>query len=218
MEENPPDVPRRVDARRNRDRLVAVARAAFIECGADIPLDEVARRAEVGAATVYRHFGDRAGLIRAVVIAHAEEVLAQARTAWVEEPTAWDALRRFVLDAGASGYGAVSPVVGGHVPRDAEVVETIGRASELIGRMVSGAQREGMLRPDVTVGDIRLLLTLITRPLPSAPEHLQQALSLRYLHLVLDGMTTSGADVLPPPALTGAQLDEQFVLHTTRYS
>jgi len=62
----------RLDAVRNQERIVAAAAAAFAELGAEATLDEVARRAGVGVATVYRRFGNRDQLLRAVV----EHVLA----------------------------------------------------------------------------------------------------------------------------------------------
>ena len=57
----------RVDALRNRERIVAAARDLFTEVGSQAPIDEVARRAGIGNATVYRHFPDRDALVLAVV-------------------------------------------------------------------------------------------------------------------------------------------------------
>src|SRR5690242_13428523 len=57
---------RRADASRNHERILIAARAVFVEHGLDASLDEVARRAGVGNATLYRHFGDREDLIRQV--------------------------------------------------------------------------------------------------------------------------------------------------------
>ncbi|MFJ1461171.1 TetR/AcrR family transcriptional regulator [Nocardia sp. N2S4-5] len=63
--------PRRADAERNRAALLAAAERLFDERGTDVPLDEVAKTAEVANATLYRHFATRADLIAAV---YAEEV------------------------------------------------------------------------------------------------------------------------------------------------
>ena len=68
-----PRRPRRADARRNYALLLAAAREVFSERGAGAPLDEVARRAGIGNATMYRHFPDRRELIIAV---YADEVAA----------------------------------------------------------------------------------------------------------------------------------------------
>lgn len=57
----------RADAKRNRDRIVEVARVVFREKGYDAPLDEIARRAEVGPGTLYRHFPCRDDLVDAVM-------------------------------------------------------------------------------------------------------------------------------------------------------
>src|SRR5258707_4517963 len=55
----------RKDVLRNRRRVVAAARAAFVQLGPDVSLEEIARRAGVGATTLYRHFADREALAEA---------------------------------------------------------------------------------------------------------------------------------------------------------
>ena len=60
-----PDRPLRTDAARNRTAIVAAAQRAFAESGLQVPFDEIARRAGVGEATLYRRFPDRASLIAA---------------------------------------------------------------------------------------------------------------------------------------------------------
>jgi AcrR family transcriptional regulator len=59
--------PMRQDAVRNRERVLAAAREAFAEEGIQVPIDEIARRAEVGAGTVYRHFPTKEALYEAVL-------------------------------------------------------------------------------------------------------------------------------------------------------
>src|SRR5438046_6520365 len=82
---SPPDTPRRADARRNRERLLAAATSAFAEQGADAPLEDIARRAGVGIGTLYRHFPTRLDLQAAVfrsqvsaVCGKGDELLEQA--------------------------------------------------------------------------------------------------------------------------------------------
>src|SRR5215216_6625186 len=69
----------RADARRNRDRLIAAAREAFAERGAEASLDDIARRAGVGPGTLYRHFPTRLTLIEAVYRDGVEALCAEAR-------------------------------------------------------------------------------------------------------------------------------------------
>ncbi len=71
--------PMRADARRNYERLVATATAAFAERGAEASLDDIARRAGVGSGTLYRHFPTRQALLEAVYRDQVEELCSQAR-------------------------------------------------------------------------------------------------------------------------------------------
>ena len=64
----------RADAQRNRDRIIEVARTVFREKGYDAPLDEIARKAGVGAGTLYRHFPTRDALLDAVMQAWVDSV------------------------------------------------------------------------------------------------------------------------------------------------
>ena len=85
--------PLRADARRNREKVLAAARAVFAEQGVDAQMDDVARRADVGVGTVYRHFPTKDALLNAltdelfdVIAAHAREMLE------LDDP--WEAFKR----------------------------------------------------------------------------------------------------------------------------
>src|SRR5437660_5191579 len=75
----------RADAVRNRAHLLAAAREVFVEQGADAPLDQIARRAGVGIATLYRGFPQRQTLLRAVALDVLARAGDQARAAEAEE-------------------------------------------------------------------------------------------------------------------------------------
>jgi AcrR family transcriptional regulator len=81
-----PRRPRRADAQRNYDLLLAAAREVFAERGADAPLDEIARRAGIGNATMYRHFPDRRELLAAVYSDELDKLCAQADVLLAAEP------------------------------------------------------------------------------------------------------------------------------------
>jgi AcrR family transcriptional regulator len=85
----------RADARRNYERIVATARDAFFEHGVDVPLDDIAKRAEVGPGTLYRHFPTRDALIEAVYRTEIEELADRAETLARELPPA-DAVREWM--------------------------------------------------------------------------------------------------------------------------
>jgi AcrR family transcriptional regulator len=83
--------PHRADAARNFDAILNAARAAFTEHGTDAALDDIARRAAVGPATLYRNFATRGDLIEAVYVAEVDSLCQDAtRLATEEEP--WPAL------------------------------------------------------------------------------------------------------------------------------
>src|ERR1700761_8942102 len=82
--------PKRADARRNYDKVVAAAREAFAEGGTATSLEEIARRAEVGIGTLYRNFPNRQALLEAVYVGEVEDVSRSAEDFDGAEP--WDAL------------------------------------------------------------------------------------------------------------------------------
>jgi AcrR family transcriptional regulator len=86
----------RVDAQRNRERILEVAREAFTENGAEATMDDIARRAEVGPGTLYRHFPTRDALIEAVFRSEVEKLtVAGQRFAATMRPV--EALRAWML-------------------------------------------------------------------------------------------------------------------------
>ena len=91
-------VPRkpRTDARRNRERILEVAKEAFTRFGADASLDDMARQAGVGAGTLYRHFPTRDVLIEAVYRSEVEK-LAAAERKFTETMSPLGALRTWML-------------------------------------------------------------------------------------------------------------------------
>src|SRR3954454_13076228 len=82
--------PKRADARRNYEKVLAAARDAFAEGGEATSLEEIARRAGVGIGTLYRHFPSRQALLEAVYVGEVEEVCRSA--AELSEMDPWDAL------------------------------------------------------------------------------------------------------------------------------
>jgi AcrR family transcriptional regulator len=89
--QRPPRRPRRADAQRNHELLLAAAREVFTERGADAPLDDIARRAGIGNATMYRHFPTRRDLIVAVYTDEVAALCAQGE-ALLEDQSPGDAL------------------------------------------------------------------------------------------------------------------------------
>lgn len=118
MTDAKPAAPRlRADASRNRARIITAAREAFVEHGADVPLDEIARRAGVGNATLYRNFADRRELIHHVTLSVMTRVLDHAAVAVAEEPDPFEAVSRFAHAAADERIGALCPLLSDHIDR-----------------------------------------------------------------------------------------------------
>jgi AcrR family transcriptional regulator len=199
--------PLRADARRNRDQLLVAARDVFVEEGPDAPLDGVARRAGLGIATLYRRFPDRPSLMRAVVLDVLGRTAYEARLALAEEPDAFQALIRYMHRAVELRVAAVIPALLGQVVLDDE--ETLlarAEASRPLQAIIDAAHSAGMLRPDVTFGDIGLLVIRFSRPLPGGfPRDLNDRLAHRHLDLLVSGLRavdSADVQVLGGPLLT----------------
>src|SRR5437763_10334247 len=82
--------PKRADARRNYEKVLAAAREAFAEGGESTSLEEIARRADVGIGTLYRHFPNRQVLLEAVYVGGVEDVCRSA--AELSDGDPWEAL------------------------------------------------------------------------------------------------------------------------------
>ena len=123
----------RADAVRNRERIVAAARDLFTEVGSQAPIDEVARRAGIGNATVYRHFPDRDALILGVVRHVVKRTGDRAEQAIAEAGESFEALSRFVHACADEQIGAVCVILEGEYdPGDTEVVALAARLSVLV--------------------------------------------------------------------------------------
>jgi AcrR family transcriptional regulator len=198
----------RADARRNRDQLLVAARDVFVEHGPNAPLDEIARRAGVGIATLYRRFPDRASLQRAVAIDVLRRIGHEAARALEEETDPFAALARYMHAALDARVAAVMPALGPAVPvEEAEFLAARDAAVEPVQRIIAAAQAAGTLRPDASFGDIGLMLIRLSRPLPNAfPSEMERALAHRHLDLVIDGLRAHDALPLSGPALSLEEL------------
>ncbi|MFF0328651.1 TetR/AcrR family transcriptional regulator [Nonomuraea angiospora] len=155
-----PDKPLRADARRNRARVLQAAEAAFSAEGMAVPLDEIARRAGVGAGTVYRHFPSKEALFEAVVHDRIAQFAEEARTlaaaewpgeeffAFLGRMVDQAMLNKALCDALEAAGSPVKPSDG--VQRD---------VWESFGALLGAAQRAGAVRADVDVSDLRALLS-----------------------------------------------------------
>ncbi len=188
----------RADARRNRDQILAAAKRWFSVQGPDVPMEEIARAAGVGIGTLYRRFPDREALIQAVARDSFEKALAEARAAVAEEPTAWEALVRFLHQSQelrlTMQLAMTSPPR--IVLRDDEERNELRRALiEVLDTVVHAAQAEGTLRGDIDTGDVAMVFALLVRQVPKTDDAVAGLAAERCMALILDGLRapSSGA-------------------------
>ncbi|MCX2183255.1 TetR/AcrR family transcriptional regulator [Streptomyces sp. SKN60] len=193
----------RADALRNRERIVTAAREMFVEFGAQVPLDEIARRAGVGNATLYRNFPERADLVREVVLSLTARITERAHEAAEEESDPFVALRRFTHAAADERVGALCPMLDGDFDKHhPDLLAERSRLEEAVQGLVDRAQAAGRMRTDVGVGDLMVAVSQLTRPLPGTACLNMDRFVHRHLQLFLDGLETPARSELPGSAAT----------------
>ncbi|MET1074484.1 MAG: helix-turn-helix domain-containing protein [Umezawaea sp.] len=204
-----PGTPLRADARRNRDQIIAAARAIFVEQGPSAPMEEIARAAGVGVGTLYRRFPDRGTLIREVAADSFARALTEARASIEEEPTHWDALVRFIgfsRELRLTLHLAMISEQAGDIIRDDPSTEESRRVLMTdLDSMVKGAQAEGKVRPDIGTGDVAMLFILLMRQLPDKLEQIDGAAD-RCMALMLDSLRPQPDSHLPSRPITYGDL------------
>jgi AcrR family transcriptional regulator len=182
----------RADARRNRERVLAAARACMARDGLDAGMDQVARAAGVGVGTVYRHFPTKDDLVEALANARFERLAELAQEA-LADPEPWPAFERFIRAAAQiqSEDRALSEVL---VSRPEVMAPAADRVDMLglTGQLMRRAQEAGELRPDADPTDVPMLMCALAgtcRNPKMDPE--------RYIGIVLDGLRVPGRSNLP---------------------
>jgi AcrR family transcriptional regulator len=197
----------RADAQRNLEQLLDAARDLIADKGAGVALEEVAQRAGVGIATLYRRFPDRTALLRGVVIDALEKTRATAERAAEEHDDPFEALAAYLRGALELRVSAVVPQVLDVLDLDepdlAAAREGSARATEAL---VDAAHDSGDLPSDVTFADVGMMLVRIARPLPGPMlAQLKQDLARRHLELFIRGLR-GGDSELEGPELTRTEL------------
>ncbi|GAA2490704.1 TetR/AcrR family transcriptional regulator [Streptomyces longisporus] len=180
--------PQRADARTNRERILTVAEEVFGKGGESASTEEVARLANVGIATVFRHFPTKAALLEAVLVQRFDRLRAQAEALLhaTDSGTAFfDFFRLLVADAtGKIAIGEALQQAGGNDSGDA------ARASDglrrAVGALLQQAQRAGAVRDDAELPEVYALLVATSRA--SAHGRLEEEVRDRMLAIVFDGL------------------------------
>jgi AcrR family transcriptional regulator len=177
--------PHRADARRNFDALLSAARDVFSEQGVNAPLEDIARRAGVGIATLYRNFPSRQDLFDAVYIGEVEELCGAARG--MAELPPWEAFAAWV-DRFA-GYVATKMAIKEGLDKGSSTVRDCRAAMVAASEpLFDRAQAAGDIRADAEFDDVLRMLSGIT-----AVTYVSDAQRDQVLRMALDGIRTRPA-------------------------
>lgn len=178
----------RADARRNRDKILTAAEAAFRELGSAVQMEDVARRAGVGVGTLYRHFPTKEVLVAELSTYRFAGCIATAEAA-LEEADAWSALEGFVYsnaDLMAVDAGLRDALITSR--KDATLCR--GQRGALEARMAMLLDRgraEGSVRSDVQVEDLQALMCGLSAAIAGGGD------ARRLASIVLAGLRAPGA-------------------------
>jgi AcrR family transcriptional regulator len=149
--------PRRADARRNRDQVLAVAREMLSADGSSVSFDEIARRAGVGVGTVYRHFPTRSALFEAVILGRIEKFTEQARMASAACVAPEETFRGYfahLVDAAALNQALCEALDDGSGTAMAVPDQLWRDFMRSFETLLSQAKNAGAVRPDVDIADV----------------------------------------------------------------
>lgn len=172
--------PRRADARRNFDAILKAAAEAYAELGAGASMDEIARRAGVGVATLYRNFPTRAALMEAVYLAAVDELVTFGEAIREQDP--WQALRAW-LDKFAAFMKTKHPIVTVLTESSVVYIPTSEAIYGIAEPLVDRALAAGQVRPGLNADDVMRVIFAVTGGIYQDDQQRQRA-----LQIVLDGI------------------------------
>lgn len=190
--------PLRADAQLNRDRILSAAAELFAERGLSVPLEEIAGRAGVGVATLYRRFPTRADLAAAAFERNISRYTRAVDRA-LAHPDAWEGFCGLVLELCEmqAADAGLRDLLTTAFPASSAVEQRTNEAVEKVRTLIARAQRDGALRNDVVAGDIVVMLLANAGVLratgASAPDAWR-----RFAALMIDAFRTDPERPLPP--------------------
>lgn len=187
----------RADARRNREKILSAASAVISEAGADASLEEIARRAGVGSATLHRHFPSRAALLQATfhdrVVTLCDRAEELAKTA--DGPTALVVWLRELVSHAAAARGLVAALV--ELPGVGRYEDSHRLIRQAGHRLLARAQTVGSVNSDITVDDVLHLANGVVVAAEALGDTARSA--DRLMDIVVHGLVVQGILQQPLP-------------------
>lgn len=189
----------RADAARNRERIVAAATEVFAERGLEASTAEIAARAGVGEATLFRRFPTKDDLVTAIIGVRFEES-AELAAECLEDDDPWRGVERFLYgmaERAAQDHGLSDQAKERCVASPALAAER-RRIIDLTSQLVRRAQKADVLRDDVAGQDLMFLMSAVASLAELPFPGLRADLWKRYLGIFLDGLRPEGTTKLRP--------------------
>lgn len=185
----------RADAARNSERILRAAREVYAESGPDAMLDDIARRAGVGIATLYRRFPNKEELVRAAL----EQSIAEQLSPAIEQALSDDNPRQglvTLLEAALSMVAREHNTLAAADNAGALTAEVTAPFLDSLVLLIRRGQQAGLIRADLVPDDMQRIMGMLISVLWSTGP--QGDGWRRYVSLVLDGLSPVGATPLPP--------------------
>lgn len=198
---------RQSQALRNNSAVIAAARQVFVE-NPDAKMSDVAQRAGVGQASLYRRYRSKNELLNVVCTDGMNAVVKAAEEALEDDGDAWEVLAAFMAGFIQSGGPAQMNFAGKFNP-DESLYVLAKRANRLTSKVVAKARAAGVLRADVTGADLALLAGQLST-IRSGDRDRDHGLQRRYLTLLLDGLRAPGRTTLPGGAPTFVEIENRW--------
>ncbi len=198
---------RRAEAARNDERILASARAVFLE-HPDAPITAVAKRAGVGISALYTRHGSKEELLRKLCNDGLETFVTETEAALADERddgTAWSEYMRRLVDADTS---SMTLALAGSFTPTPEMFALAERANELARKLFERVRH--VLRPDLDVHDPSVVFEMVAA-IKLGDRARTERLRRRYLTIILDGMRAQDGTELPGPPPDWRGLGERWV-------
>jgi len=199
---------RRAEAARNDDRILESARAVFIaDPGA--PISAVAKHAGVGISALYRRYESKEALLHELSATSLNRYIETVEAALADEGEPWPVFVDFTHRVIDTDTQSLAQRLAGTFTPTPKLYEAAQRGQNLNTALFERTMNAGVLRPDLTVGDLGLILEMVMTVRLFDRERTQQ-LRHRYLDLLLDAMHNTTGAPIPGPPPTWAEMAERW--------